>query len=193
MPAQTLARSGVDMPNDVIERYLGASLSDRNVGPFEIDSSELPRRLLVRIQTDDGLQLIAVPRDRLYSPADVCLPPLDGRGPRLITLAIAMLVLHGQVSAFAASSACRGRVLAVAWMRRSFTPQGAAEVRQAANAFLTMRQRIPAPGQAAHGNVGGDLARSADPADANETRAGNACMITRVSRRWRVTSSKCRK
>lgn len=140
LPAQTLARSGVDMPNDAIERYLGASLSDRNVGPFEIDSSELPRRLLVRIQTDDGLQLIAVPRDRLYSPATYVFL-LWMAGTALITLAIAMLVLHGQVSALrrlALAADAFGRGLDAP----QFTPQGATEVRQAANAFLTMRQRI---------------------------------------------------
>lgn len=140
LPARTLAGRGLDMPGSAIEQSLGASLIERNVGPFEIDSSELPRHLLIRVQAQDGLQQIAVPRDRLYSPATYVFL-LWMAGTALITLALAMLALRGQVSALkrlALAADAFGRGLDAP----QFTPQGAIEVRQAANAFLTMRQRI---------------------------------------------------
>lgn len=83
---------------------------------------------------------IAVPRDRLYtSMVFVVLSWMVGTA--LITLAIAMLFLRNQVRSLrrlATAAEAFGRGVDVP----SFRPQGATEVRQAAAAFLNMRQRI---------------------------------------------------
>jgi two-component system, OmpR family, osmolarity sensor histidine kinase EnvZ len=134
----------VAAPNDAshgrIGRYLAAALAERSLGPFAIDGSEWPANLLVRIDDDGTVLQIAVPRDRLYtSMVFVVLSWMVGTA--LVTLAIAMLFLRNQVRSLrrlAVAAEAFGRGVDVP----SFRPQGATEVRQAAAAFLNMRQRL---------------------------------------------------
>ena len=113
---------------------------ERSLGPFSIDGREWPANLLVRIEDGDDMLEIAVPRDRLYtSMVFVVLSWMVGTA--LVTLAIAMLFLRNQVRSLrrlAIAAEAFGRGVDVP----SFRPQGATEVRQAAAAFLSMRQRI---------------------------------------------------
>ncbi|HUB96631.1 MAG TPA: ATP-binding protein [Stellaceae bacterium] len=123
-----------------VGRYLAAALRDRNLGPFSIDGSDWPSNLLVRINDGGEVVQVAVPRDRLYtSLVFVVLSWMVGTA--LITLAIAMLFLRNQVRSLrrlAIAAEAFGRGID----KPSFRPQGATEVRQAAAAFLNMRQRI---------------------------------------------------
>jgi two-component system, OmpR family, osmolarity sensor histidine kinase EnvZ len=138
-PGSRLAPS-VDASHSQVGRYLAASLEERNLGPFSIDGSDWPSHLLVRLDDGGEILQIAVPRDRLYtSLVFVVLSWMLGTA--LITLAIAMLFLRNQVRSLrrlAIAAEAFGRGVDVP----QFRPQGATEVRQAANAFLTMRQRI---------------------------------------------------
>jgi two-component system osmolarity sensor histidine kinase EnvZ len=131
---------GPEMPVGGIERYLGAALKERQVGSFEIDASSLPREILVRLETIDGVLQVSVPRDRLYtSMTYVFLMWMIGTA--LVTFSIAMLFLRNQVRSLrrlAIAAEAFGRGLDVP----HFRIEGATEVRQAAAAFLTMRQRI---------------------------------------------------
>ncbi|HZT51610.1 MAG TPA: histidine kinase dimerization/phospho-acceptor domain-containing protein, partial [Stellaceae bacterium] len=126
--------------HDHVARFLAASLAERNLGPFVIDGSDWPRGLVVRIADGNDVLQIAVPRDRLYtSMVFVVLSWMVGTA--FITLAIAMLFLRNQVRSLrrlAIAAEAFGRGLDVP----SFRPAGATEVRQAAAAFLQMRQRI---------------------------------------------------
>jgi two-component system, OmpR family, osmolarity sensor histidine kinase EnvZ len=123
-----------------IGRYLATALKERDLGPFTIDGGEWPSNLLVRINNGGEVLQIAVPRDRLYtSLVFVVLSWMVGTA--LITLAIAMLFLRNQVRSLrrlAIAAEAFGRGVDVP----QFRPQGATEVRQAAAAFLTMRQRL---------------------------------------------------
>jgi two-component system, OmpR family, osmolarity sensor histidine kinase EnvZ len=123
-----------------IGQYLAAALSAGSLGPFTIDDREWPANLLVRIKDGGDLLEVAVPRDRLYT--SMVLVALSWMvGTALVTLAIATLFLRNQVRSLrrlATAAEAFGRGVDVP----NFRPQGATEVRQAAAAFLNMRQRI---------------------------------------------------
>jgi two-component system osmolarity sensor histidine kinase EnvZ len=94
----------------------------------------------IKVDVKDGVLEIIVPRDRVtVSQPDLYILWLVG--PGLILLAIAILYLRGQVRpierlARAAESFGKGRAVP------DFKPYGAIEVRRAAQAFITMRERI---------------------------------------------------
>ena len=94
----------------------------------------------VRVEVKDGVMAVRVPRKRLtVSNADVFI--LWMVVSSLILLAVAILFLRNQVRpierlARAAESFGKGRAIP------DFKPSGATEVRRAAQAFITMRERI---------------------------------------------------
>jgi two-component system, OmpR family, osmolarity sensor histidine kinase EnvZ len=133
-PAETVE------PADRIARFLAAAIAEREFGAFAVDDHDWPRHLIVRIADGKDVLQITVPRDRLNtSMVFVVLSWMVGTA--LVTLAIAMLFLRNQVRSLrrlAITAEAFGRGLDVP----AFRPQGATEVRQAAAAFLSMRQRI---------------------------------------------------
>lgn len=94
----------------------------------------------LRVQVHDGVLQIVVPHERLTaSSADIFI--LWMVGSALFLVAVAVLFLRNQVRpiealAFAAENFGKGRTV------RDYKPYGAAEVRRAAQAFITMRSRI---------------------------------------------------
>ena len=94
----------------------------------------------IKVDVQDGVLEILVPRDRVtVSQPDIFI--LWMVGSALILLAIAILFLRNQVRpierlARAADSFGKGRPVP------DFKPYGATEVRRAAQAFITMRERI---------------------------------------------------
>ncbi|HEY4973375.1 MAG TPA: HAMP domain-containing protein, partial [Steroidobacteraceae bacterium] len=94
----------------------------------------------IKVETRDGVLEVVAPRDRVtVSGPDIFI--LWMMGSALILLAIAILFLRNQVRpierlARAAESFGKGRAVP------DFKPYGATEVRRAAQAFLTMRERI---------------------------------------------------
>lgn len=94
----------------------------------------------LKIEVKDGILRILIPRKRLVaSNVDVFI--LWMVGSSLLLLAVAILFLRNQVRpierlARAAEAFGKGRAVA------DFKPYGASEVRSAAQAFLTMRERI---------------------------------------------------
>jgi two-component system, OmpR family, osmolarity sensor histidine kinase EnvZ len=140
LPAGSSLAPRIDESKGQIGRYLAAALQQSNLGPFSIDGSDWPSNLDVRIKDGAEIVQIAVPRDRLYtSLVFVVLSWMVGTA--LLTLAIAMLFLRNQVRSLrrlAIAAEAFGRGVDVP----AFRPQGATEVRQAAAAFLNMRQRM---------------------------------------------------
>lgn len=116
----------------MFEKQLGA------VRPFT--SNEVANMVDLRVQVKDGVLRMLIPRQRLVaSNVDVFI--LWMVGSSLVLLAVAILFLRNQVRpieqlARAAESLGKGRAVP------DFRPRGAAEVRRAAQAFLTMRERI---------------------------------------------------
>ncbi|MGC9954074.1 MAG: ATP-binding protein [Rhizomicrobium sp.] len=94
----------------------------------------------IRVEVHDGVLRMIVPRDRItVSAPDIFIVWMVGSS--LILLAVAILFLRNQVRpierlARAADAFGKGRAVP------DFKPYGATEVRRAAQAFLTMRERI---------------------------------------------------
>jgi two-component system osmolarity sensor histidine kinase EnvZ len=107
---------------------------------FETGALPGKRRIRISVDVHDGVLHAIVPRDRItVSSPDIFIVWMLGSS--LILLAVAILFLRNQVRpierlARAADAFGKGRAVP------DFKPYGATEVRRAAQAFLTMRERI---------------------------------------------------
>lgn len=139
LPGQNLPRfhgqpvSTIDVAlDDILEQRIGA---DRDFRTERIDND-----FEIQVDVHDGVLLVLVPRDRVtVSKPDLFI--LWMVGSALILVGIAIIFLKNQVRpierlARAADSFGKGRAVP------DFKPYGAAEVRRAAQAFITMRERI---------------------------------------------------
>ncbi|GAB4179870.1 MAG: ATP-binding protein [Thalassobaculales bacterium] len=125
-----------DEVNDIIER----ALEERVRRPFQIDGDSLEREVLVRVQLADGVLEVVTTRKRLFSSTTYVFI-LWMVGTSMVLFAVAVMFMRNQIRpiqrlAAAAESFGKGREGA------SFRPAGASEVRQAAQAFLLMQDRI---------------------------------------------------
>ncbi|SBW03724.1 Periplasmic Sensor Signal Transduction Histidine Kinase [uncultured Alphaproteobacteria bacterium] len=108
--------------------------------PFQLHDGDDDDTIEIRIQTADGVLTVESPKKRLSS-FTVYLFLLWMVGTSLLLFGIATIFMSNQVRAvrrlaIAADSFGKGRD--APW----FKPEGATEVRQAAQAFLQMRERI---------------------------------------------------
>jgi two-component system osmolarity sensor histidine kinase EnvZ len=139
LPGQNLPRfhgqltSTIDVAlDDILEQRIGA---DRDFRTARIgDDFE------IRVDVRDGVLAVLVPRDRVtVSKPDIFILWMVGSSALL--MGIAIIFLRNQVRpierlARAADSFGKGRAVP------DFKPYGATEVRRAAQAFITMRERI---------------------------------------------------
>lgn len=132
-PHQGRLTSNIEIAlDDILEQRIGA---DRDFSATRIgDDFE------IKVDVHDGVLAVLVPRDRVtVSKPDIFI--LWMVGSALILMGIAILFLRNQVRpierlARAADSFGKGRAVP------DFKPYGATEVRRAAQAFITMRERI---------------------------------------------------
>ncbi len=130
-------------PHDLfgpVDWTLARVLPEQIQYPFQFDSHSDSESVFLAIQLADGVLDVTVPRKRLFS-STTYIFILWMVGTSLVLLAIAIYFLRRQVGpmrrlAHAAESFGKGIQVI------DFKPQGAAEVRQAARAFLLMRERI---------------------------------------------------
>lgn len=127
-------------PPDDLDRMLVPLLQARTDHPFAIDTSEVDRDIQIKVQLPEGLLVATTTRKRLFSPTTYIFI-LWMVGSSLVLVAIATIFMRNQVRpirrlAAAANSFGKGRDVP------NFRPAGAAEVRQAAQAFIEMRARI---------------------------------------------------
>ncbi len=139
-PGETLPRGVREAGDSRIEEQLAAALDERVNRPFQIDADYDPRDILISIETRDGVMQVAAPRKRLFTPTTYIFV-LWMAGSSLVLLAVASLFMRNQVRALrrlaaAAESFGKGHDVP------EFKLEGATEVRQAASAFLKMRDRI---------------------------------------------------
>jgi two-component system osmolarity sensor histidine kinase EnvZ len=138
----TLRRDGVlapPQPSDgtTLDKQLRHALVRR---PFSIDTQRSPHRVLIAVQLSEGVLDVDVPLSRLYTPTTYIFI-MWMIGSSLVLLSVSALFLRNQVKslrrlAAAAEGFGKGRPVA-------FTKiEGALEVRQAAAAFMQMRDRI---------------------------------------------------
>lgn len=136
----TLPKEPPTRTNSTIERTLHHALSERLVIPFQIDTKRPDRNISVRIQLQEGVLDILMPRKRMFS-TTVYIFVLWMVGTAVVVTAIAIFFLRNQIQpirrlARAAEAFGKGRT------EIEFKPGGASEIRQAGAAFLDMRRRI---------------------------------------------------
>lgn len=137
------ARLPVAAPDDsdsFLGSILGPPMARRLRRPFRLSLSMLARDAFIDVQLDDGILHIVAPRERLFNTA-MYLFLFWMVGTSLVLFTIAMMFMRNQVRAVrrlaaAADSLGKGRDVL------DFRPEGATEVRQAAAAFVSMRERI---------------------------------------------------
>ncbi len=126
--------------HSIVETPLIGALNERVRRPYRLDFTTDPHRVLVAVQLPGGVLDVAVPRQRLYS-STTYIFVLWMVGSSIVLFAVASLFMRNQVRALrrladAAESFGKGRNV------ERFKLEGAAEIRQAAAAFLVMRDRI---------------------------------------------------
>src|ERR1700712_250579 len=132
-PPAHQGRSSIDR---ALDEVIGQQINvKRN---FEVTSSA--STIDIRIEAHDGVLRMMVPRSRVtVTSPDIFIVWMVGSA--LILMAVAVLFLRNQVRpieqlALASEAFGKGRAVP------DFKPYGASEVRRAAQAFLTMRERI---------------------------------------------------
>ncbi len=124
----------------LFEDQLRTALRERVGRPYRIDAVSDPRDIRMQVQLASGVLTADVPRKRLYT-STTYIFLLWMIGSALVLLSVAALFLRNQVKslrrlAAAAEGFGKGRPVAFSKI------EGALEVRQAAAAFMQMRDRI---------------------------------------------------
>jgi two-component system, OmpR family, osmolarity sensor histidine kinase EnvZ len=122
------------------EGTFAAALKERVRRPFRIDAVSDSHLILVAVQLTDGLLEVGVPRQRLYS-STTYIFVMWMVGSSMVLFAVATMFMRNQVRALrrlavAAENFGKGRHVP------NFKLEGATEIRQAAAAFVVMRDRI---------------------------------------------------
>jgi two-component system, OmpR family, osmolarity sensor histidine kinase EnvZ len=126
---------------DLLDTTLSDELTRQIGRPFWIDTVGRSNIVDIRIKLDDGVMHVLARRSQTYaSNSQIFL--LWMVGTSLVLLTVAILFLRNQIKPIlrlseAAESFGKGRP-----PPEDFRPRGAREVRQAANAFIEMRDRI---------------------------------------------------
>jgi two-component system, OmpR family, osmolarity sensor histidine kinase EnvZ len=124
----------------LMEKMLVRAMREYVGKPFQIDTHSLDRHVVIRIQLTDSVLEVITTRKRLFS-STTYIFVLWMVGTAMILFGVAVIFMRNQVKpirrlAFAADTFGKGRDAP------SFKPEGAQEVRQAATAFIAMRDRI---------------------------------------------------
>jgi two-component system osmolarity sensor histidine kinase EnvZ len=124
-----------------LDRTLRTSLKE-HLGdtPFWFDTTRYPNYVDIRVAVDGGSLAFIAPRDRAFA-AQAHIFVLWLTGATVVLIIVAILFIRNQVRAIerlaeAADAFGRGGDVS------AFKPHGAREVRQAAEAFIDMRERI---------------------------------------------------
>ena len=133
-----------DRPSHVffgpVDQTLARVLPERISHPYQFDTHSNPDRVSIAVELATGVLTVSASRKRLFS-STIYVFILWMVGTSLVLLALAIYFLRRQIRpiralAHAADSFGKGVLIA------DFKPYGATEVRQAARAFLRMRERI---------------------------------------------------
>ncbi len=127
-------------PQGTLERTLARALEQIVHRPFTIDSTSEKDRVLIAVQIPEGVLHVSANIERLIS-STTKIFILWMVGTSLVLFGVATIFMRNQVSplrrlASAAENFGKGRDTP------NFKPSGATEVRQAAAAFMSMRDRI---------------------------------------------------
>lgn len=139
LPGAILSNKVTPPAND-LEDMLDRSMQAFFVKPYRLDSESSDRNVIIDVQLADGVLRITTTRKRLFS-TTVYVFVIWMVGTSLILFGVATIFMRNQVKpirrlARAADNFGKGRDVS------NFKPEGATEVRQAAQAFMAMRERI---------------------------------------------------
>ncbi len=139
-PGAILPNQQAPIRDTMTDRWLQAALTDQLRKPFTFDTDWSEREAEIKVQLPDGVLRVLVPKKRLSS-VTTYIVVLWTIGTSAVLFVIAMLFMRNQVRpirrlALAAEGFGKGRDMP------DFRPTGATEVRQAAAAFIEMRDRI---------------------------------------------------
>jgi two-component system, OmpR family, osmolarity sensor histidine kinase EnvZ len=139
-PGESLPPATRSPGSSIVETPLVAALNERVHRPYRIDLWGDTRRIFISVQLEGGVLDVGVPRQRLYS-STTYIFVMWMVGSSIILFGVATLFMRNQVRAlrrlaYAAESFGKGRNVP------RFKLEGAIEIRQAAAAFLLMRDRI---------------------------------------------------
>jgi len=126
--------------NSVLESKLNRALDRRLVYPYQIDTLSSDQLVWIWVQLPGGVMSVELPRSRLFSDTTYIFIAWMV-GSSIVLFAVATFFMRNQVRPIrrlAKAAESFGRGIDVP----DFKPQGAAEVRLAARAFLQMRERI---------------------------------------------------
>jgi len=139
-PDGILPNQPVPPPSSFLERAMEDAMGERVQRPYRFDTDALEREVVILVQLSDGLLEIYAPKKRLFTSTTYVFI-LWMLGTAMLLFGIATVFMRNQVRSV--------RKLAVAADRfgkgqdvLGFKPEGATEVRQAAQAFILMRERI---------------------------------------------------
>jgi len=132
--------SSQSMVSGTMEETLFKALREGVGRPFYIDSESLKRHVIIDVQLSEGVLHVVTSRKRLFSSTTYVFV-MWMVGSSLVLFAVATIFMRNQVKpirrlAEAADEFGKGRDAPL------FKPEGATEVRQAAAAFIDMRDRI---------------------------------------------------
>ena len=130
----------ISVANRIVDRMLNKAFEAHLYRPFRIDTTSFDDDIEIRVQLPDGVLRALTTRKRVTS-STTYIFIIWMVGTSLILLAVAIVFLRNQIRpirrlAQAADDFGKGRDA------NHFHPSGAAEVRQAAAAFISMRDRI---------------------------------------------------
>ncbi len=125
---------------NIVDRMFIRSLGEAVQRPFKVDSESLEKHVVVSVQLPEGVFEVIANRKRLFS-STTYIFVLWMVGTSMILFGVAAIFMRNQVRpirrlAAAADEFGKGRDAP------RFKPEGATEVRQAASAFISMRDRI---------------------------------------------------
>ncbi|MEO8557743.1 MAG: ATP-binding protein [Rhodospirillales bacterium] len=123
----------------ILDRMMARALDRYNSRPYFFDAHS-EDYVTVKMQLADGVLTVNSPLSRLFSPSSYVFVMLMV-GTALILFGVALLFMHQQIEpirrlAAIAENLGKGRDVP------DFQPEGSLETRQAATAFLTMRERL---------------------------------------------------
>ncbi|MDP6621585.1 MAG: ATP-binding protein [Alphaproteobacteria bacterium] len=128
------------LANRIIDRMLRKAMNETVFRPYRIDSASFGDLVEIRVQLKKGVIRVLASKKRVSSPTTYIFV-MWMVGTSLVLLTVAILFLRNQIRpirrlATAAESFGKGR------LNVELKPSGAREVRQAAAAFINMRDRI---------------------------------------------------
>ena len=139
-PGRTLPTNRRANAFPVIDRTIKRALDERLDEPFWFDTTRYPAYVDIRVQVPGGVIQVIAPKERaIATRSNVFILWLGGA--TVLLTAVAVLFIRNQVRAIerlAAAAEAFGKGVEIP----EFKPYGAKEVRQAASAFLDMRERI---------------------------------------------------